>query len=175
MTSIFYRLIFYVYCLRALAATRQASFLSHLASCLLLWGHISMVCYQPSFVIYQLRIHAHHHHMATAASTTPFKAKVTAPMMSQVFGNVLKLKVWKLRLSKSNLWRQMTNSSGRYATCLVFMPFDVRFLFYFVWNLTFNNLNRMSKIWRPKTNFINSSTCGWPLAPQNWCYKLIYL
>ena len=71
-----------------------------------------------------------------------------------------------LRLSKPNPWFQKTNSFNGYLAGLFFMSFDVRFLFYFVWNLTFNNLNSISKIWCPKTDIINSSTCGWPLSSE---------
>ena len=174
MTSIFYCLISYVYCLVALAATWWASFLSHLTSfvyCLLFWGRVSIVCPQPSYDF-----------ISSAAVLIIIKWKqqqlwclftTNAAAVCDVTGfcHMLRCKVWKLRLSRSNLWSQIRNSSGRYAAGLIFMLFGIRFLFYFVWNLTFNNLNHISKIWRLKTDVIDSSTCTWDLETYRPSYK----
>ena len=150
---------------------QQASFLIHLHSfvffllpivltlcvyCLpsALFFHMSTLLW-----LHQLCSHTHHHHMSTAAATVPFYDKIYCRDDVTGFAQVLRFKVWKLRFCRSNLWHQTMNRSGRYAAGLIFTSFDVRFLSYFVWNLTFNNLNQMSK----------------NLTPQNWCYKLIYL
>ena len=162
---------------------QRASLLSHLTSfvyCLLPIALRSHVCCLPSvlfchmsalFWLHHLCSHAHHH-MATAAAAAPFHSRVYCCDDVIGFGHVLRFKVWKLRFSRSNLWFQMTN---RYATGPVFTSFDVRILFYFVWNLTFNIWIGCHKIWCPKTDVINSSTCGWPLALKIQHYKLFYL
>ena len=157
---------------------QQASFLIHLHSfvfCLLpIVLTLCVYCLLSAFFfhmstllwLHQLCSHTHHHHMSTAAAAVPFYDKIYCRDDVAGFAQVLRFKVWKLRFSRSNLWHQMTNRSGRYAAGLIFTSFDIRFLSYFVWNLTFNNLNRMSKIWHPKIDVINSFTYGWPLAPK---------
>ena len=108
--------------------------------------------------IYQLRSRAHHHHKATATPNGRgylqgqyFTAKFTAVMTSQFFIHVLGFWSLRLRLCKLNTWLQKTNSSDQYAPGLFFMSFDVRILFCYIWNLTSNNLSRMSKNLMPKT------------------------
>ena len=161
----------YVYCLIAPAATWRAFFLSHMTSCLLPIVLRSRVYFLPSalfchmsalFWIHQLCNRTHD--MTTVVAPSPFYGKSRCHDDITDFGHVLTFKFWELRLSKFNLWRQMTNSSDHYAAGLVFTSFDDRLFFYFVWNVKFNNLSRMSKIWCPKAGVINSSTSTWDLG-----------
>ena len=100
-----------------------------------------------------------------------FTAKFTAMVTSQVLVTCkgLTSENWGFLCPTADA-KWFRNNSGRSVADLVFTSFDVRFLFYFVWNLTFNNVNRMSKTWClstcgwlffPKTDVVNFSICNW--------------
>ena len=168
VTSIFYCLVSYVYCLIAPAAPRQASFLSHLTSFTYFLLPIvlrssayclpsALICHMSVLLwLHQHHSRAHHHHMATAAATAPFMAtfydKFCRRDDATGFGHVLRFKVWKLRLSRSNLWHKMTNSSGCYAVGLAFCHsmLDSFSSLSEIWRLII--WIGCQKIWRPKTD-----------------------
>ena len=111
-------------------------------------------------------------HMATAKASALFYDKVYCCDDVIGFGHVLRSDNWGFLGPTSDFkW-------------VIVRPLRNRAHFYVIWCQPFFALSESwrliiwigcQKIWCPKTNVINSSTCGWPLALQNRHYKSFHL